>query len=346
MRHARVRAKGTGCYHVVSRTVDRVFRLDDGEKAVFQKIMRATEAFCGVRVLTYAVMSDHFHLLVEVPGQTEVGEAELVRRMTVLYGRATVAGVLEQWAEWLKNGEARLVREQQDKLRQRMDDVSAFVKTLKQRYSMSFNSRHGRRGTLWENRFKSVLVENAESVKATVAAYIDLNPVRAKIVDDPKNYRWSGYGEACRGGKRARESLSALYDASGRERAGDWRHAVRRYRTLLSIPDGAWSENGVGSAVRAACESSEVERVIEEGRKLTLQQALRCRVRYFTDGMVIGGTDFVERVFGENRHYFGPKRKDGARKMRFAEWGELRTARALRIAPVSAPIDTRSKLPG
>jgi len=39
-----------------------------------------------------------------------------------------------------------------------------------------------------------VLVENSENAKAAVAAYIDLNPVRAKIVADPKDYRWGGYG--------------------------------------------------------------------------------------------------------------------------------------------------------
>jgi REP element-mobilizing transposase RayT len=69
---------------VVSRIVDRTFRLDEQEKDVFRGMMRRAEAFCGVRVLTYAVMSNHFHLLVEVPERGEVGEAELVRRMTVL----------------------------------------------------------------------------------------------------------------------------------------------------------------------------------------------------------------------------------------------------------------------
>jgi len=81
----------------------------------------------------------------------------------------------------------------------------------------------------------------------------------------------------------------------------------------------------------------DVARVLAAGGKLTLQQVLRCRVRYFTDGMAIGGKDFVDHVFGDNRHCFSPKRKDGARKMRFAEWGDLRTARALRVDPVRAP---------
>ena len=72
MRYARVKAEGTGCYHVVSRIVDRNFRLDDGEKELFRRMMRKAEAFSGVRVLTYAILSNHFHLLVEVPVRGEV----------------------------------------------------------------------------------------------------------------------------------------------------------------------------------------------------------------------------------------------------------------------------------
>jgi len=338
MRHARVKADGTGCYHVVSRVVDRAFKLDDGEKEIFRKMMRKAEAFSGVRVLTYAVMSNHFHMLVEVPGRGEVGEAELLRRMTVLYGAAYVAARTKQWEKWRKNGAGCLADRERDNIRARMGDVSAFVKTLKQRYSMSYNARHGRSGTLWEERFKSVLVENRESAKAAVAAYIDLNPVRAKIVADPKDYRWNGYGEACAGGKQAREGLVAVHDSRWLERPGGWRHAAKRYRVLLYTAGEERHAAYGGRVVRPGIASAEVDKVIESGGKLTIQQALRCRVRYFTDGMAIGGKAFVEGVFNDNRRFFGPKRRDGARRMRFGEWGDLRTARALRLSPVSVPV--------
>ena len=338
MRHARVKAEGVGCYHVVSRIVDRTFRLDDKEKEIFCTMMRRAEAFCGVRVLTYAVMANHFHLLVEVPERSEVDEAELVRRMTALYGRIHAANVLRQWAEWRKTGAAHLVEEQQDRLRLRMYDISAFVKTLKQRYSMSYNGRHGRRGTLWEDRFKSVLVENAQSAKAAVAAYIDLNPVRANIVADPKDYRWNGYGEACGGGRQARKGLGAVHGSRWAEQPGVWRHVAKRYRVLLYTAGEEKRAAYGGQVVRPGIAPAEVGRVIDGGGKLTLPQALRCRVRYFTDGMALGSQAFVDGVFERNRGLFGPKRKDGARKMRFAEWGGLRTARALRVAPVQRPL--------
>jgi len=46
---------------------------------------------------------------------------------------------------------------------------------------------------LWEERYKSVIVESGEAAR-TIAAYIDLNPVRAGMVSDPAEYRWSSYG--------------------------------------------------------------------------------------------------------------------------------------------------------
>ena len=48
MRHARVKVGGTGCYHVVSRIVDRAFKLDDAEMEIFRRMMRKAEAFSGV----------------------------------------------------------------------------------------------------------------------------------------------------------------------------------------------------------------------------------------------------------------------------------------------------------
>lgn len=63
---------------------------------------------------------------------------------------------------------------------------------------------------MWEDRYQSVQVEDDETAMRTIAAYIDINPVRAKIVEDPKDYRWSGYGEAVSGGEAARAGLTHL----------------------------------------------------------------------------------------------------------------------------------------
>ena len=61
-------------YHCISRVVDRQFVLGREEKDMFVQMMREYEEFCGVRVLSYCIMSNHFHLLVEVPPKVKVSK--------------------------------------------------------------------------------------------------------------------------------------------------------------------------------------------------------------------------------------------------------------------------------
>jgi hypothetical protein len=90
-----------------------------------------------------------------------------------------------------------------------MCDLSEFMKTFKQRVTQWYNRDMGHEGTLWCGRFKSVLLEKDEAVRA-VANYIHLNPVRARMVEAAAGYRWSGLGAAVWGDKRAIRGLSVI----------------------------------------------------------------------------------------------------------------------------------------
>ena len=106
------------------------------------------------------------------------------------------------------------------------------MRELKQRFTQWFNKKAKRKGPLWNDRFKSVLLENDQTVLLTMAAYIDLNPVRAGLVNDPKDYRWSGYGEAVAGNKARRAGLMRIYgDETGDGRK--WRGYQAQYRLYL-----------------------------------------------------------------------------------------------------------------
>ena len=72
------------------------------------------------------------------------------------------------------------------------DGVSRLMKHLGQRYVQYVNRRHGRTGMLWEGRFHSCIVQ-AEAYLLACQRYIELNPVRAGMVRDPAEYRWSSY---------------------------------------------------------------------------------------------------------------------------------------------------------
>ena len=70
--------------------------------------------------------------------------------------------------------------------------VSRMMQALGRRYVRYFNFEYRRSGTLWEGRYKSCLVQ-VERYLLEVYRYIDLNPVRAEMVADPGEYRWSSY---------------------------------------------------------------------------------------------------------------------------------------------------------
>ena len=72
------------------------------------------------------------------------------------------------------------------------DGVPRMMQAIGRRYVRHFNARHGRTGTLWEGRYRSTLLQ-AERYLLPCMAYLDLNPVRAGMVTDPKQHVWSSH---------------------------------------------------------------------------------------------------------------------------------------------------------
>ena len=323
-------------YHCISRVVDRQFVFGPEEKEQFIEFMRLYERFCGVRVVTYCVMSNHFHILVEVPQRPAEmpDDAALISLLKKVYGEGGGAGTIRQRLEYFRaegaQAEAEALRES---FFARMWDVSAFMKLLKQRFTQWFNRTHRRKGTLWEERFKSVLVEGAGNALATMSAYIDLNPVRAGIADDPTDYRWCGYAAAVAGVKAARTGLGIVAGAV-------WGSAVAakailpEYRLLLFGRGEATGLDADGQALRRGFQAEEVDAVLAAKGRLAHWQMLRCRVRYCADGLALGTKTFVNEVFAARREHFGPKRTTGARALRGVEANGLCALRDLRVRAV------------
>jgi REP element-mobilizing transposase RayT len=92
----------------MTRTVNGERLIDDVAKEVLRKQLWRVADFCGVQVLTFAIMSNHFHVLLRVPQRSEVTDAELLRRYAVLYPKPTKYQAMkhELIREQLKNGGA------------------------------------------------------------------------------------------------------------------------------------------------------------------------------------------------------------------------------------------------
>lgn len=347
MRIKRFIGVGRSYYHVVSRVVDRRMVFAARDKETFCRILRNQEAFAAVRVVTYCVMSNHFHLLLEVPDRETLApldEEGLLAVLPLLYDGETVEGVRQELERARLSGDEAWHAQILARFEYRRGSLSFFLKDLKQRVTFYMNQRLGRSGTLWEGRFKSVLVEGGEQALLTVAAYIDLNPVRAGLVKRPEDYRWCGFAEALGGGrlaKRARAGLgSVLKDAlQDPDFQHDWRRTLARYRVLLY--DEGRERSGdpdSGTPGRPGFAEHEVATVVEKGGEMSLAEVLRHRVRYFCDGAVLGSADFVNGVFAREqaRDRFGPRRRTGARRMRGAAWGGLRVLRDLQKEVIGA----------
>jgi putative transposase len=299
-------------YHCISRVVDRRFVLEDAEREQFRMFMRMQENFSGCRVLSYCIMSNHFHILLEVPPMLEGGlsDDELLKRISATNSEVFVTVVGNELAEARSQQRDEWVAEIHARFTYRMNNLSEFMKTLLQRFTRWFNRTHERSGTLWEERYKSVIVESGTAAR-TMSAYIDLNPVRAGMVEDPADYRWSSYGEAVGGGakgngKKAREGLVRAYfcDQGVGFEAERWREVARVYRRLMGLViERKFGKSKIGDKGATL-------------QDLNLAPLLRCRVRYFTDGAVIGSRAFVNEAFAAARERFTAKRKDGARRMK------------------------------
>lgn len=304
----------------MTRTVNKERLFDDTAREILRRQLWLVAQYCGVQVLTYAILTNHFHVLALVPRRETIADTELLRRYQLLYPKPTryqAARLAVIQSQLATNGpEAIVWRRRQLSL---MGDISQYMKLVKQRFSIWFNKSHGRIGTLWCERFKSVLVEPEGGALRVMAAYIDLNLVRAGLAIDPKDGRFCGYAEAVAGSEPAQRGIMTVLGIN------DWVEAQSAYRQLLF---------GTGAETREhkhAISHEDFQRVMQEGGKLPLASVLRCRLRYFSDGAVLGSQAFVATHLTQYRQRTGRRERTAPRLLpSFTEWGDLSTLRALR----------------
>ncbi len=247
-------------------------------------------------------------------------EEDFISRLSVLGDEAYTRQLLGNVKMWRGNGCEHLVTELAGRVRDRLFDLSSFMKEVQQKFSAWFNLTRGRRGTLWEERFRSVLVEGTGgwlrdglSGLLAVAAYIDLNPVRAGIVDDPKGCRWCGYSAAVAGEKNSREGLVECVGLGART---SWKKAGAAYRKIL-FSAGEEEVGGVTldgrSRSRRGFSQAEIEAVWKAGGELSLATVLRCRVAFFTEGIALGGRRFLDSIGkGDREDHWSAREIEGA----------------------------------
>ena len=270
-------------YHVMSRTALDGYVLEDVEKDFLLQHIRRLAKVYFAEMLGFCIMGNHFHLLVRMETGQDKSHEEIRKRFKVYYG---------------EDEKRELSEDLIPALREKWCSLSEFVREIKQGFSRFYNRRHHRKGFFWSERFKSVIVDNGETL-VNCLAYIDLNPIRAGIAKKPEEYRWCSLGY----------------------------HALTHNRDkFLSLDFGLKGFAFKGTKVRLAhyrrfvCEKGGLIKE-EEDRPEDLERnsvdRFRYRTRYFTDSGIIGSKEFVSRFYQafkgnfSSRHEKRPKRIQG-----------------------------------
>jgi putative transposase len=153
---------------------------------------------------------------------------------------------------------------------QRPDAISRLMQSLNRRYAQYVNRVYRRSGSIWEGRFKASLIQ-AEEYLLTCYRYIELNPVRADMVCDPSEYRWSSYRWHGLGVSNELITDHPLYAALGTDE--ETRRSAYRALFRAHLDDDALTEirNASNRGLPLGNERFREQMEIALGRRLGLQ---------------------------------------------------------------------------
>ena len=317
MRQARLKPDDQDTWHhcynrMVGTREDRP--LGTVEKEQFVRILRRVARFYTVRIVAYQVMSNHFHLLLQAPCQPPSAE-ETARRFAQFHGGqrrlAPDSPACEQWRGLLR-------------------DVSWCLRHLQHLYTAWYNRSRPlrRRGPLWAGRFKNTVLDTGSAVW-NCWVYIERNPVRALMVEDPAEYRFSSYGRWVQTGhhpcaeafeEALKPALPLRFQALG---DAGIRRALREEFARLNAEEARATVSEVEAAMVAA------------GQEEPFTLSARRRVRHWVDGLVIGSELFVRQTMSRvrteaelARHRLAVADATGEDGPPLCCWRRLRLARA------------------
>lgn len=277
MRTARKKMIGRSCYYHCCARIngamdDYLFTDVDKEKGMW--IVKDLARLFYIEPISMAWMGNHWHIVLYAPEKSPSID-EAVERYNSFYKNKTLN------VEYAPDECARVA--------DCLVDISAFIGQIHQRFTNYINKVHKRRGTLWADRFKSTILQDQTALWDCVK-YVELNPVRAGLSDDPANYRFCTWGYYC---------------GTGKHMFGD--NFIRHMRRYLGEIAKNWSDEEVCAEFRcrlartisyeSGAEENEVRKAAKEARKReSMPIRFLRRTRHWTDGAIIGTKAFVMEV--------------------------------------------------
>jgi REP element-mobilizing transposase RayT len=203
-RKALVSLEATPYYHCVSRCVRRAFlcgedvhsgRSFEHRRQWIQDRMQLLSQIFALDICAYAVMSNHYHVVLHVDRERAQSwdDAEVLRRWHQLFTGHPLTERFLAGGPLLKV-EMDLVESLAVEWRNRLKDISWYMRCLNEAIARQANSEDECTGRFWEGRFKSQALLDEKALAACLA-YVDLNPIRAKMAATPEGSDYTSIQE-------------------------------------------------------------------------------------------------------------------------------------------------------
>ncbi|WP_310596609.1 transposase [Aeromonas aquatica] len=241
-RSRQISLQDTPYYHVVSRCVRRAFLCGEDAHSgqsyehrrqwVVDKLSQLSRLF-AIGVCAYAVMNNHYHLVLKVEPDTATNwnEREIAERWAALFQWPLL---VRRWyqGESLIEPELMVIQQLIAQWRERLHSISWFVRLLNENLARQANQEDGCKGHFWEGRFKSQALLT-ESALLACMAYVDLNPIRAAIADRPEESDYTSIKQRLVDQKPAAPLPPLLLPFSSRSDSDGLPYLFTEYLTLV-----------------------------------------------------------------------------------------------------------------
>ena len=272
-RTARHKSSEAAFYHVTNRVVGQAdwfpFRNRQSRLKLLHMMLFYVNAY-RCRLAAYQIMDNHFHLVVHFEKFRSLSRKELEDHAGQFYGDRAEE-VTGDWndAQWKS-------------FNRRLFDLSRLMADLDGQYARWFNDTHERRGHLWGDRFKSSELLDEQAVQDAIL-YVELNPIRAGLVQRPGQWKWGSARWRLNGQDQELIPLDELFSADpGEDLYSSYRArlyhrgAVPTRENQAAIPDWILRQ--------------------EERRGFARPGGFRRRLRFLTDGLAVGSAAKVAQL--------------------------------------------------
>jgi len=249
-------------YHIISRSALDGFPFGEIEKEELANIIKECSSIYLVDIIGFCILGNHFHLLVKMYPGHDLTDKEVRERFARFYGDGK-----------------KFVEEEIEYYREKWSSLSEFVMEIKQVFSRFYNKQHRRRGTLWGERFKTVILEEGDALANCLA--------------------WSSLGHHFQTGNQ--DGFLSTDFGPVEFNVMDEDEKLRRYRRYvyeagaLNMPDKSFP----GTVENEAAEKEE-----DSEFNLNRIKRFKSRTRYFSDSGIIGSKKFVALNYQRFKNHF------------------------------------------